>query len=126
MRKILLESLYEKYDEINSKLQRDFVKMHYEDWQIEEMKKQLERLDEIINEVRKDQGINMEYIKDGISLYCMDYKEFLFQLPNDYIDLIITDPPHIRLPLEVQVVQQLQEVQLEDVKVKFLNIMKSK
>ena len=35
----------------------------------------------------------MEYIKDGISLYCMDYKEFLFQLPNDYIDLIITDPP---------------------------------
>ena len=54
MRKILLESLYEKYDEINSKLQRDFVKMHYEDWQIEEMKKQLERLDEIINEVRKD------------------------------------------------------------------------
>lgn len=54
MRKILLESLYEKYDEINSKLQRDFVKMHYEDWQIEEMKAQLLRLDEIINEVRKD------------------------------------------------------------------------
>ena len=36
----------------------------------------------------------MEYIKDGINLYCMDYKEFLFQLPNDYIDLIITDPPY--------------------------------
>lgn len=51
MRQILLESLYQKYDEINSKLHRDFVKMHYEDWQIEEMKKQLERLDEIIKEI---------------------------------------------------------------------------
>ncbi len=53
MRKILLASLCEKYDEINSKLQRDFVKMHYEDWQIEEMKKQLERLDEIIKEINE-------------------------------------------------------------------------
>ena len=36
----------------------------------------------------------MEYIKDGISLYCNDYKEILKQLPNDYVDLIITDPPY--------------------------------
>ena len=53
MRKILLASLYQKYDEINSKLQRDFVKMHYEDWQIKEMEKQLERLDEIIKEINE-------------------------------------------------------------------------
>ena len=53
MRKILLASLCEKYDEINSKLQRDFVKMHYEDWQREEMKKQIERLDEIIKEINE-------------------------------------------------------------------------
>ena len=36
----------------------------------------------------------MEYIKDGINLYCNDYKEILKQLPNDYVDLIITDPPY--------------------------------
>ena len=36
----------------------------------------------------------MEYIKDGISLYCNDYKEILKRLPNDYVDLIITDPPY--------------------------------
>ena len=53
MRKLLLDSLYKKYDEINSKLQRDFVRMHYEDWEIEEMKMQLVRLNEIIEEVRK-------------------------------------------------------------------------
>lgn len=54
MRQLLLVSLYEKYDEINSKLQRDFVKMHYEEDEIEEMKKQLLRLEEIIKEVRND------------------------------------------------------------------------
>ena len=53
MRQLLLVSLYEKYDQINSKLQRDFVKMHYEEDEIEEMKKQLLRLEEIIKEVRK-------------------------------------------------------------------------
>ena len=52
-RLILLVSLYEKYDEINAKLQRDFVKMHSEEDEIEEMKKQLLRLEEIINELRK-------------------------------------------------------------------------
>lgn len=36
----------------------------------------------------------MKYIKDGISLYCNDYKEILKQLPDDYVDLIITDPPY--------------------------------
>lgn len=54
MRKILLVSLYERYDQINAKLQRDFIKMHYEEDEIEEMKKQLLRLEEIINELKED------------------------------------------------------------------------
>ncbi len=54
MRNLLLETLYAKYDEINSKLQRDFVRTYYEEWQIEEMKMQLARLNEIIEEVKKD------------------------------------------------------------------------
>ena len=53
-RQILLVSLYERYDQINAKLQRDFIKMHYEEDEIEEMKKQLLRLEEIIKEVRND------------------------------------------------------------------------
>lgn len=36
----------------------------------------------------------MEYIKDGINLYCNDYKEISKQLPDNYVDLIITDPPY--------------------------------
>lgn len=53
-RKLLLVSLYELYDQINAKLQRDFVKMHYEEDEIEEMKKRLLRLEEVIKEVRND------------------------------------------------------------------------
>ena len=53
-RQILLVSLYERYDQINAKLQRDFIKMHYEEDEIEEMKKQLLRLEEIINELKED------------------------------------------------------------------------
>ena len=53
-RQMLLVSLYERYDQINAKLQRDFIKMHYEEDEIEEMKKQLLRLEEIINELKED------------------------------------------------------------------------
>lgn len=36
----------------------------------------------------------MEYKKDNINLYCKDYKEILSSLPDNYVDLIITDPPY--------------------------------
>lgn len=36
----------------------------------------------------------MEYKKNGINLYCKDYKEVLSQLPDNYVDLIVTDPPY--------------------------------
>ena len=36
----------------------------------------------------------MEYKKDNITLYCLDYKEILSKIPNNYVDLIITDPPY--------------------------------
>ena len=54
MKQLLIESLCKKYDNINQKLNRDFVKMDYEDWQIEEMREELERIEEVINELRKE------------------------------------------------------------------------
>lgn len=36
----------------------------------------------------------MEYIKNNISLYCEDYKNILSKLSDNYVDLIITDPPY--------------------------------
>ena len=42
MKNILIESLILRYDETNSKLHRDFLKMHYDEEDIEKMKKELE------------------------------------------------------------------------------------
>ena len=36
----------------------------------------------------------MVYREDNITIFNQDYKEILSQLPNDYVDLIITDPPY--------------------------------
>ena len=54
MRNVLIESLILRYDETNSKLHRDFLKMHYDEEDIEKMKKELERLEEIIKELKED------------------------------------------------------------------------
>lgn len=35
-----------------------------------------------------------KYKKDDITLYCEDYKKILSQLPDNYVDLIVTDPPY--------------------------------
>jgi hypothetical protein len=53
-KKIFMESLILKYDEINSKLHSEFLKMYYDEDDIEEMKKRLERLDEMIRELKED------------------------------------------------------------------------
>ena len=51
---ILLMELYDRYDSINAILNRDFLKMDYDEWEIEEMKEELKQLDEIIEEIRKE------------------------------------------------------------------------
>ena len=53
-RNMLIEELYAKYDAINSKLQGEFLKMYYDEDDIEKMKEELERLDEIIKELKED------------------------------------------------------------------------
>ena len=50
----LIKSLCKRYDETNRKLQRDFVKMHYEDYEIESMKEELKRIDEIIKTLKEE------------------------------------------------------------------------
>ena len=52
MRKLLIESLCERYDKINNKLQRDFLKMDYDEEEIEQMKNELKRIDETIKELK--------------------------------------------------------------------------
>lgn len=52
MRKLLIESLCERYDKINNKLQRDFLKMDYDEEEIERMKNELKRIDETIKELK--------------------------------------------------------------------------
>lgn len=54
MKNHLLKRLYEQYDEINSELQRDFVREHYEEDEIEDMKYQLEILDKMIKVLKED------------------------------------------------------------------------
>ena len=51
---ILLMELYDRYDYINQILNRDFLRMDYDDWEIEEMKEELKQLNEIIEEIRKE------------------------------------------------------------------------
>lgn len=52
MRKLLIESLCERYDKINNKLQRDFLKIDYDEEEIEQMKNELKRIDETIKELK--------------------------------------------------------------------------
>ena len=52
MRKLLIESLCERYDKINNKLQRDFLQMDYDEEEIEQMKNELKRIDETIKELK--------------------------------------------------------------------------
>lgn len=52
MRKLLIESLCERYDKINNKLQSDFLKMDYDEEEIEQMKNELKRIDETIKELK--------------------------------------------------------------------------
>jgi chromosome segregation ATPase len=54
MKNMLIESLILKYDKINSKLQRDFVRTHYDEDEIEAMKEELKRIDEMIKELKED------------------------------------------------------------------------
>lgn len=54
MRKLLLDELYKKYDNINRKLQAPFAKMHYAEEELEQMKEELRRIDEIILAIKED------------------------------------------------------------------------
>lgn len=54
MRNLLLESLYKKYDEINRRLQSPFLKMHYESWQIVDMKSELDYIDILIDQIKRE------------------------------------------------------------------------
>ena len=54
MKKRLIESLIRRYNYINRKLQRDFVKTHYDQDEIDAMKEELKRIDEMIKELKED------------------------------------------------------------------------
>ena len=54
MKKMILKALCDKYDKINRKLQQPFLKMHYEDYEIEDMRRELKYIDEVIDEIRKE------------------------------------------------------------------------
>ena len=53
-KQLIIDELCKKYDSINMKLQDDFVRIHYEQWQIQDMKEELKRIDEIINNLKED------------------------------------------------------------------------
>ena len=54
MRKMLIEELCKRYDNTNRKLQAPFLKMHYEKYEIQDMKNELKRIEEILEELRKE------------------------------------------------------------------------
>ena len=54
MRRTILGTLYKRYDELNKKLNRDFLRMYYEDWEIEDMREQLKAIEELIKEFKED------------------------------------------------------------------------
>lgn len=54
MKQLLLEELYRKYDKLNKKLQMPFARMHYADYELEQMKKELRRIDEMIIAIKED------------------------------------------------------------------------
>ena len=51
---MILMELYDRYDYINEILKRDFLRMDYDDWEIEEMKEELKQLDERIKFLKED------------------------------------------------------------------------
>ena len=51
---MLLMELYDRYDYINQILNRDFLRMDYDDWEIEEMKEELKAIGELIKEFKED------------------------------------------------------------------------
>ena len=51
---ILLIELYDRYDYINQILNRDFLRMDYDDWEIEEMREELKQLDATIKLLKED------------------------------------------------------------------------
>ena len=53
-KQLMIDELCKKYDNINMKLQDDLAKIWYEDWQLEDMKSELKRIDEIITELKKE------------------------------------------------------------------------
>lgn len=54
MKQLLLEELYRKYDKLNKKLQEPFAKMHYADYELEQMREELRRIDEMIIAIKED------------------------------------------------------------------------
>ena len=53
-KQLIIDELYKKYDGINMKLQDDLAKIWYDDWQLEDMKSELKRIDEIINSLKEE------------------------------------------------------------------------
>ena len=53
-KQLMIDELCKRYDSINIKLQDDFVRIHYEQWQIQQMKEELKRIDEIINSLKEE------------------------------------------------------------------------
>ena len=53
-KQLVIDELCKKYDSINIKLQDDFVRIHYEQWQIQQMKEELKRIYESINNLKED------------------------------------------------------------------------
>ena len=53
-KQLIIDELYKKYDSINMKLQDDLAKIWYDKWQLEDMKSELKRIDEIINSLKED------------------------------------------------------------------------
>ena len=53
-KQLIIDELCKKYDSINMKLQDDLAKVWYDDWQLEDMKSELKRIDEIINNLKED------------------------------------------------------------------------
>ena len=53
-KQLMIDELCKKYDSINMKLQDDFVRIHYEQWQIQQKKEELKRIDEIKKKKKKE------------------------------------------------------------------------
>ena len=53
-KQLMIDELCKKYDSINMKLQDDLAKIWYDKWQLENMKSELKRIDEIINSLKEE------------------------------------------------------------------------